>query len=277
MKYCIVGDSCTDLTTEDINRGCFAMVPLTVHVDGKDFIDDETFNQKEFLEVVENSKGELKSSCPSPEAYMEAYKKADEIYVITITAKLSGSHNSAVLATSLYEEEYGEKKIHVFDSKSAACGQYLIAMKIEELKNQGLAFEDVVEQVEAYIEEMETYFVLETLEVLQRNGRLSRVQAVLANTLSIKPVMGAEDGEIIKKAQSRGIKKALAKMTQLIAEEGRDFEKKTAVISHCNCEQRAEDVKKQLLAAAPFKDVKIIPTGGLSTLYACDGGIVVAF
>ena len=116
MKFCIVGDSCTDITVEDMKRGCFATVPLTIHVDGQNIVDDETFDQKAFLDIVKNSKGELKSSCPAPEAYMEAYKKADEIYVITLSANLSGSYNSAMVAKDLYIEEYGEKKIHVFDS-----------------------------------------------------------------------------------------------------------------------------------------------------------------
>lgn len=277
MKYCIVGDSCADLTAEDMNRGHFAMVPLTIHVDGKDFIDDDTFDQKEFLKEVANSKGELKSSCPAPEAFMEAYKKADEIYVITLSAKLSGSYNSAVLAANLYEEEYGEKKIHVIDSKSASSGEYLIAMKIEELAEQGLEFEEIVKEAEAYRDELETYFTLETLDVLKRNGRLSRVQAVLANALNIKPVMGAEDGEIIKKAQFRGMKKALSNMAQIATDEGKDFEKKKAIISHCNCPERAENLKKHLLESVSFKEIKIIDTRGLSSLYACDGGVILAF
>lgn len=278
MRYCIVCDSCTDITAEDKKRGCFAMVPLTIYVDGRDFVDDETFDQKEFLQAVRESRGELKSSCPAPEAYMEAYKKADEIYVVTLSGSLSGSYNSAVLASNLYAEEYGKKNIHVFDSCSASCGQYLIAMKIEELANQGLPFEEVVEQVEAYRDSMATYFTLETLEVLRRNGRLSKVKAVLASALNIKPVMAATDeGEIIKKTQIRGMRKALEKMAQIVGEEGRDFEKKTAVISHCNCIRRAEEFRRMLLEAAPFKKTKIIDTCGISSLYACDGGIILSF
>lgn len=278
MKYCIVCDSCTDLTPEDKKLGCFATVPLTIHVDGVDFVDDETFDQKVFLDAVKNSKGELKSSCPAPEAFMEAYKKADEIYVVTLSANLSGSYNSAVLASNLYKEEYGEKKIHVVDSCSAACGQYLIAMKLRELAQKGLPFEEVVEEAEKYRDEMQTYFTLETLDVLKRNGRLSKVQAVLADALNIKPVMGAtNEGEIIKKIQSRGMKKALSKMAQLVGEEGRAFESKVAVISHCNCLKRAREFEKMLLEKAPFKEVKIIDTKGISSLYACDGGIILAF
>lgn len=278
MSYCIVCDSCTDITSEDKKRGCFAMVPLTIHVDGRDFIDDETFDQQEFLEAVRNSSGELKSSCPAPEAYMEAYKKADDIYVVTLSANLSGSYNSAMLAAKLYEEEYGKKNIHVVDSCSASSGQYLIAMKLEELAGSGMAFDEVVKEAESYRDSMETYFTLETLEVLRRNGRLSKVQAVLASALNIKPVMGATpEGEIIKKAQSRGMKKALTKMAELVGDEGKDLASKTAVIAHCNCLSRAKEFEQMLLLKAPFKKTKIIDTCGISSLYACDGGIILSF
>ncbi|MDO4555052.1 MAG: DegV family protein [Lachnospiraceae bacterium] len=278
MSYCIVCDSCTDITPEDKKRGCFSMVPLTIHVDERDFIDDETFDQQDFLAAVRNSTGALKSSCPAPEAYMEAYKKADEIYVVTLSANLSGSYNSAMVAKNLYREEYGDKKIHVVDSCSASSGQYLIALRLEELCNQGLSFEEVVKEADAYRDSLNTYFTLETLDVLKRNGRLSKVQAILASALNIKPVMGAtKEGEIIKKAQARGMSKGLLKMAQIVGEEGEHFEEKTAVVAHCNCLKRAEDFKKMLLKEAPFQEVKIIDTCGISSLYACDGGIILSF
>ena len=128
---------------------------------------------------------------------MEAYKKADDIYVVTLSAELSGSYNSAELGKKLYEEELGEKNIHVFNSRGASSTQLLIARKIYEYASQGMSFEQVVEKVEDYIRGQRTFFVLETLDVLQRNGRLSKVNAVLATALNIKPVMeGTKEGII---------------------------------------------------------------------------------
>ncbi|MGN0467080.1 MAG: DegV family protein [Lachnospiraceae bacterium] len=276
MKYKIVCDSCTDLTREDRQKEYFASVPLTLLVDDEEIIDDDNFNQKYFLDKVKECKGGPKSACPAPEVYMEEYKDADEVYVVTLSANLSGSYNSAELAKNLYFEEYGEKKIHIFNSKSASAGQYLIAKRIERLAKDGKEFEEIVENIEQYISEQHTYFVLETLDVLRKNGRLSKVQALLAGTLNIKPIMASTDeGEITKKSQVRGMKKALTKMVELIVEETKGIEEKEIVISHCNCPERALKVKDDLLALAKVKKIEIIETWGLSSLYACDGGIII--
>lgn len=276
MKYKIVCDSCTDLTREDREKEYFISVPLTLLVDDDEIIDDDNFDQKDFLDKVRECKKGAKSACSAPEVYMEAYKDADEIYVVTLSANLSGSYNSAELAKKLYFEEYGEKKIHVFNSKSASSGQYLIAKRIERLVQEGKTFEEIVEEVEAYISEQHTYFVLETLDVLRKNGRLSKVQALLAGTLNIKPIMASTDeGEITKKSQTRGMKKALVKMVELIVEETDKIEEKELVIAHCNCPDRAQKVKETLLSFANIKKIEIIETWGVSSLYACDGGIII--
>ncbi len=276
MKYKIVCASCTDLTNEDREKEYFISVPLTLLVDGEEIIDDENFDQEYFLRRVLESKDGGKSACSAPEAYMEAYKDADEVYVVTLTSKLSGSYNSAQLAKKLYLEEYGEKKIHVFDSKSASAGQYLIAKRIERLAKEGKSFEYIVDDVEKYISEQDTYFVLETLDVLRKNGRLTKVQALIAGTLNIKPIMAATpEGEIMKKCQVRGIKKALSKMAELIVEERPDLEQRDVMIAHCNCEERAKKFGEMLLEMAKVKSVSIIETWGVSSLYACDGGIIV--
>ena len=97
MSFNIVCDSCTDLTKEDFEKGCYTWIPLTLLIGDEEIVDDDTFDQHSFLEKVANSKGACKSACPAPEAYMEAYKKADDIYVVTLSAELSGSYNSAEL------------------------------------------------------------------------------------------------------------------------------------------------------------------------------------
>lgn len=262
MSFHIVCDSCTDLTEEDLKKGCYTLVPLTLLVDGEEIIDDETFDQADFLAKVAASKESVKSACPAPESYMEAYSKADDIYVVTLSAELSGSYNSAVLGKNLYEEENGTKNIHVVNSRGAATTQVLIARKLNEYASQGMPFEEVVDKIEEYTTSLRTYFVLETLEVLRKNGRLSRLSATIAGALNIKPVMiGTRDGVIQKAAQARGMKKALAKMVEHMGSEGRDLTRRQFVISHCNCYERAVYVKeliKKHLHAEDVDDVKLM-------------------
>ncbi len=278
MSFHIVCDSCTDLTEEDLKKGCYTLVPLTLLVDGEEIIDDETFDQADFLAKVAASKEAVKSACPAPESYMEAYSKADDIYVVTLSAELSGSYNSAVLGKNLYEEENGTKNIHVVNSRGAATTQVLIARKLNEYASQGMPFEEVVDKIEEYTTSLRTYFVLETLEVLRKNGRLSRLSATIAGALNIKPVMiGTRDGVIQKAAQARGMKKALAKMVEHMGSEGRDLTRRQFVISHCNCYERAVYVKELIKKHLHAEDIDIVDTKGVSSLYACDGGIIVSY
>ena len=278
MSFHIVCDSCTDLTEEDLKKGCYTLVPLTLLVDGEEIIDDETFDQADFLAKVAASKESVKSACPAPESYMEAYSKADDIYVVTLSAELSGSYNSAVLGKNLYEEENGTKNIHVVNSRGAATTQVLIARKLNEYASQGMPFEEVVDKIEEYTTSLRTYFVLETLEVLRKNGRLSRLSATIAGALNINPVIiGTRDGVIQKAAQARGMKKALAKMVEHMGSEGRDLTRRQFVISHCNCYERAVYVKELIKKHLHAEDVDIVDTKGVSSLYACDGGIIVSY
>jgi DegV family protein with EDD domain len=276
MSYKIIVDSCGEFTERLKEDEHFVNVPLQLQVDDHIIIDDETFNQAEFLKLVAASPNCPKSSCPSPEKYMQEYtSEADNVYAVTLSSQLSGSYNSAVLGKNLYHEEKGEKNIHIFDSKSASIGQTLIAMKTEECEKSGMTFLEIIKVVEEYIEGLNTYFVLESLETLRKNGRLSNLKAFVAGALNIKPVMGANrEGSICQLGQARGINKALDKMINLIVEQVKDSENKILAISHCNCPERALMVKEELLRKCKFKDVILCNTAGVSSLYANDGGII---
>jgi DegV family protein with EDD domain len=241
-------------------------------------VDDETFDQADFLRRVRESKNSPKSSCPSPELYLRAYEgPEDHVYVVTLSDKLSGSYNSAVLATQLYREEHtDDKKIYVFNSRSASIGQTLIGIKAQELEEAGVGYEELISQVEDYIDSQNTFFVLETLETFRKSGRISNLKALAANTLNIKPVMGSnDDGSIQMVTQARGMKKALSKMVESMLKVTKNCEERVLAISHCNCPQRAEFVKGLVEQAVKFKKIIIVDTAGVSSMYANDGGVII--
>ena len=277
MSYKVIVDSCGELTEEMKESGNFETASLTMEVGGVRIMDDASFDQADFLRRVAECPESPKSSCPSPEDYMEKYRcEAERVYAVTLTAELSGSYNSAVLAKNLYIEEYGEKNIHVFNSRSASIGETLIAMKVQECEETGMTFEQVVDTVERYIDGQHTYFVLENLDTLRKNGRLTGIKSLVAGALNIKPVMAATpEGTICQIGQARGIKKALAKMADQIAEETQEAEEKILAISNCNCRERAREVERMLLAKMKVKASFIIDTAGISSMYANDGGIIV--
>lgn len=277
MSYKVIVDSCGELTEEMKASGNFETASLTMEVGGVRIIDDASFDQADFLKRVAECPESPKSSCPSPEDYIEKYRcEAERVYAVTLTAELSGSYNSAVLAKNLYIEEYGDKNIHVFNSRSASIGETLIAMKVQECEAAGMTFEQVVETVERYIDGQHTYFVLENLDTLRKNGRLTGIKSLVAGALNIKPVMAATpEGTICQIGQARGIKKALAKMVDQIAEETQEAEEKVLAISNCNCRERAREVERMLMAKMKVKASFVIDTAGISSMYANDGGIIV--
>lgn len=278
MSYKIIIDSCGELLDEWKKDEHFESVALTLNVGGENIIDDETFDQADFLKKVAASPECPKSACPSPERYMKAFDcGADHIYAVTLSAELSGSYNSAVLGRNLLEEEKPGRKIHIFNSKSASIGQTLIGMKIQECEEAGYSFEKVIETVDEYIAGQHTFFVLDNLETLRKNGRLSKVKALVASALKIKPVMGSTDeGNICQLDQARGINKALVKMAGQIAEKTQNSEEKVLAISHCNCHERAILLKNALQEKMPLKNIVVLDTAGVSSMYANDGGVIVA-
>ena len=137
-------------------------------------------------------------------------------------------------------------------------------------------FRQVIDTVEQYIAGQNTYFVLENLDTLRKNGRLSLVKAFVASALKIKPVMGATpEGTICQLDQARGINKALVKMVDFIVKEVKDSGKKTLGISHCNCPERAELVRDAILEKISVADCIVLDTAGVSSMYANDGGVIV--
>ena len=255
--YKIVVDSCCEIP-EDIRKELFVeRVPLTLEVGDKTIIDDDDFDQASFLKLVDKCPTAAKSACPSPERYLQAYDAdVERIYVVTLTSKLSGSYNSAVLGKHLLEES-GKKipQIHIFDSLSASVGETQIVLKIKELEEAGKSFDEVVEITETFKNEMKTYFVLDNLDTFRKNGRLTGIKALGVSKLNIKPIMYALDGVVAQKSQAIGTKKALHKMVDILLDEGKNLHEKILIISHCNCIERAQLVRDKLLEKVQFKAV----------------------
>ena len=150
MSYKIIVDSCGELTEEMKKSDCFETVSLSIEIEGEQIVDDETFDQADFLKKAAASQECPKSSCPSPERYMESFRcDAEHVYAVTLSAELSGSYNSAQLGKSLYKEEYGDKQIYIFNSRSASIGETLIAKKIPASSHSAIFFAIRVSPIEA--------------------------------------------------------------------------------------------------------------------------------
>lgn len=278
MNVKIIADSCCDLSPSLKQLTGVELVPLQLQIGEQFFKDDEQLDINQYIELMKNSPVSPKTACPSPQDFINYFSGSNHIFCVTISKELSGTYQSAVIAKEIYLEDHPDAKIHIFNSKSASAGQTLIVLKIHELLQQGKSFDDIVHEVETFIDEMDTVFLLERLENLAKSGRLSPILAKVANFLSIKVIAkDSPEGTIVLEQKVRGYKRAYRRFIDTIEKYGKNLEEKTLVISHCNALERAQAFKTEVEARYSFKDIHIVHTGGVATSYADEGGLIIAF
>ncbi len=281
MKTTLIYDSCCDLTPGLLKDLDSRRASFYIDIDDMHFSDDSLLNPLELIPLMHASKNPARTACPSPEDYLKEMLNAEVCFVVCISSRLSASYNAAVAARDLALEQSPGKKIHVFDSKSAAAGETCVALRIQECVENGLSFEETVEDVSRYIGSLNTHFILKDLDNLMKNGRLGKVKGTLGMLLGIYPIFSDNgDGEIIVLEKVRGLRHAMNRLVDIIRENLDSPLKKAAtlVISHCNCEERALELKKKLQAIhMDIRRIIVVPAGGLSTVYENDGGIVLAY
>jgi DegV family protein with EDD domain len=283
MAVQILADSCCDFIPELLRETGAQIIPLTViSPDGEEMIDDASLDLGRLLESMRSNKTDpARSACPSVEAYAEKMAAHDECVVITLSKNLSGSYNAARLAMETVLEQHPEKKIYIIDSKSASAGETLIALYVHGMNRQGASFEEIVEGAEELIRLMDTVFLLKDLSNLVKNGRVSKLKGKLTQVLQLFPVLSDDgNGEIVSRHIVRGYKQAKKKLVSTISEiaASRPLYDGTLVLCHCFAADVAEELKAALLQQCEaIKNVVIVPMAGLSTIYANDGGVVLAF
>ncbi len=281
MSFRIIADSCCDRTERMKNWNNITFVPLTLTIDDYTIKDDKNFDQDDFIKRTVESKNVAKTACPSPEAFASAMDcDEDNIYVLTITDKLSGTYNSAVQGKVLFEEEHPGKKIHIFNSLATSGIESLVAEKIKELGDGGADFDTVVTTVEDYIvNHTALYFCLESLDVLNQNGRLYAMAATIMKKLKLKLICErTQEGSVKLAGQEFSSNRALVKMANIIANEVKDNNpsEQRIILSHVCCEDKAKFVADKLQDVG-FGSVEIVKASGLNSVYAANGGLIVSF
>jgi len=277
MKYRIVADSGCDINQASGEKLDVTIVPLKIYIGDKEFIDDQSLNIQDMLRMMNKSQTAPKTSCPSPGDFLEAYEGEEEsLFVVTISSGVSGTYSSASMARDMFLEKK-KKFIHVFDTLSASAGQTLVSLKIHKLISEGLGELEVVKAVNKYIKEMKTLFLIDSLDNLIKAGRINKLVGKVASALHVKPIMGGQDGTIKLFEKTRGYKRAFNRLIDMIGEIGENLEEKTLGIAHCNCLKRAEEFRDAVLKKYNFKNIIIVSMNGLSSVYANEGGLVIAF
>lgn len=280
MSWKIVPDSSADVRKSEFKPDeniLLEEVPLTIHVGGKEFVDDSDLDTDLMIEEMYNESSASTTSCPSPNSYQKAFEEADDIIAVTLSHKLSGSYNAAELAKRTVHEKFPEKNIHVVDSLSTCGQELLIVEKANELISENKPFPEVVEELEKYRDSLETLFILSSYDNLIKNGRLNRFAGFIAKKLNIRIVGEGDNGELKILYKVRGEAKAIAK---LVEEMGKMKNMDGANIVIGEVQNRPAAIAMSHLIEKKYpniNNIEIIKAGGLNSYYAEKGGIIVSF
>ncbi len=273
MKFQILTDSASDLTNGYINEKdvVFKVIPLTINISDREYVDDDLLDCKEMLEDMHKTR-KSSSACPAPQSFLQEFDNADYTFIVTITSKLSGSYNAACVARNSYKSP---EKIFVIDSMATSGTEILIVDKLLKLIKKGHSFEDIQREITEYRDKRSLYFILQKFDNLVKNGRMSEFASLIANALVIRPVCVAHEGEIKVAKKAIGEKNAFSKLVKMICEKAKDFSKETLIITHCFAEEEANTFKKSIEEKCNFKEIRILPMRGLCSYYALERGIIV--
>ncbi len=275
MEYKIVSDSGCDLTPELKMELRIETVPLSMTLGSATYKDDENLDVDIFLAEMHRHKELPRSSCPSPYDFMEKCEEGKINFIVTLSSKLSGSYDSALVAKDILSEKGIEA--HVFDSKSASAGQLLVVKKLRDLVNTGQDKKEIIKRLEDFIKRLKTFFVLENLENLLKNGRMNKVTGLIASVLNIRLIMaGNEHGEIVLHSKVKGSQNSIVKLAEIIGDTCKDTADRILAIGHCN-NKHIDLFMKIVKEKYSFKDIIVTTTRGLTGMYANYGGIVIAF
>lgn len=268
----IVSDSSCDVCS--LGDVKFKSVPLEIYTDEKRFIDDSSINVESMIDYLSKYKGRSYTACPGVDKWIEAFDEEDEVYVVTMTSKLSGTYNSAQCAKGLYQEERPNAKVLVVDSLSTSSEQLLVIEKIKELKEHGKTFEEVEKEIKLYQQKTHLFFAFESLNNFAQNGRLPKILASAIGTFGITIIgTASEEGDVKPVGKARGKKKVIDiiinKMKDVDFKEGRVY------VSHVENEELAKLFSDKVKELFPKANIQIRPARGLVSYYAEKGGLVV--
>ncbi|GAA0038890.1 DegV family protein [Lactobacillus amylovorus] len=252
------------------------VVPLTISFGGKDYIDDQNLNIREFLNDMNQNQVAGKTTCPSIQAWLNALEGTEKAIIITMTSGMSGTFSSALQAKTMYEEKHPTSQIIVVDSRSAGPELTIVLHRIEKMIQGDIRFVDLEEVIAKFRMRTHLLFILQSLHNLSLNGRVSPAAAKVAGLLKINLIgTASKEGKLEPLTKARGMKKAMRELLKYMKDD--NYHGGEVIIDHCENEKDAEIIKDKILAEYPDAQVTIRPMRGLCSFYAEEGGIMVGF
>ena len=278
MEWKIVVDTACDFR-EIPNKAenvTYERVPFSLQIEDKVFVDTLDLDIDKMMEEMYASSEPARSACPSPEAYLAAYRGAKNVIVLTLTGAMSGSYNSAVIGEKMLKEENKDVNIHIIDTLSAGGENDLYLLKINELIKEGLSFDEVVSEMKKYQENSKLIFVLEKVDNLVKNGRLNKLAAAVVGLLNMRMVGEASDeGTLHLLHKVRGEKKAVSTVVDEMIKAG--YKGGRVVVTHRNNEDICKKIQDKLREKFLNIEFMIVPTSGICSFYGEEGGMLLGY
>lgn len=273
-KFKLIIDSSSNMKSDPDHN--VEVVPLTISFGGKDYIDDQNLNIREFLNDMNQNQIAGKTTCPSIQAWLNALEGTEKAIIITMTSGMSGTFFSALQAKTMYEEKHPLSKIIVVDSRSAGPELTIVVHGIEQMLKGNMRFVDLEEAIADFRMHTHLLFVLQSLHNLSLNGRVAPAAAKIAGLLKINLIgTASKEGKLEPLTKARGMKKALREVFKYMQED--NYHGGEVIIDHCENEKDATTLKEKILAEYPDAKVEIRPMRGLCSFYAEEGGLMIGF
>lgn len=261
MSFAVLTDTSGNLPLSLIEERKIAVIPFSYRMGGQEYtcLDIEKFDGAAFYQKMKAGET-VTTSQISPQQYADFYEPflqegLDVIYV-SMSSGISGSYNSARLAAEMVKEAYPQRHIHVVDTRGAALGEGLVALRAADCRDEGLSFTEAVERLETLSQRMCNVFTVDDLMFLRRGGRLSNMAAIVGTVLNVKPLLkGDEEGKIVAFAKIRGRRKSIEALAERYEELAVEPEKQVIGVVNAACDEDADLLIELLRQKRPPKEI----------------------
>ena len=259
----VITGSCAQVPKEVAEELGIEVLPLIIYIDGKEYHDGIDFTPGELYQKMRVNQMEVKTAAPTVGQYYQAFIKsieegAKEILCVTLSSKLSADYSSAQNAANLVKTEYPDGNIIVFDSRRAAAPQGLLAIEAAERLNAGQPMEEVLAYLESAWQKSSLVAALDTLEYLNKGGRIGQAAIYVGSALQILPILYLNDEGIVAPAAIlRGKNKIIPTLVSQLKNRTEGYQKIRLAVMHADALERAEELKEAIQEAFPLNDIPI--------------------
>lgn len=277
MSIRILTDSVSDLPESYQKQYNIEVLPLMVNFENESFRDGIDLKTEEFFKKLKEASKLPTTSQVNPGTFIETFERivaaGDEAVVILMSSDMSGTYNAALSAV----DYVGTDKISVIDSRAISFGYGLLVLEAARMAERGENREAIVKEISLQVNQMVNLFVVDTLEYLQKGGRLSAGEAFIGNLLSIKPIITIEDGKLKSLDKVRGRKKAVKWILDYLENEKIDLSDKTVGFFHADDEEHMEEFIQEITQKHTPKEIIKSTVGTVVGTHSGPGCVAISF